>query len=114
MKKEIFTYLTIAGKIALHGEYRNFYLGAVAVRGDGAIVKAYNTKSKVPNPAAHAEFKLCKKIDVGCTVYVARVNRDGRPAMAKPGPSCMQILKNSRVSRVYYTIGPNEFGRIDL
>lgn len=89
---------------------RNFRVGAIAIRGDGAIVKAYNGAPKFPMPEHHAEGRLCRKLDCGAIVYVARVTKDGKWAMSKPCPDCERLLRCYRAKKVYYTIAPNEWG----
>lgn len=113
MNKSIFSYLNIAAKVAKGGERRNFFLGAVGVRSDGAMVYSFNSPTQFPCKAAHAEHRLAKKLDAGSTVYVARVS-NGQFAMSRPCASCMTILRNKRVRRIYYTIAPDEFGVINV
>jgi len=100
---------------AARKDERAYILGALAIRSDGAIVKSRNSPSMLEtNPKVHAEAKLCKKIDKGSIVYVARVNRNGNFAMAKPCKHCMTKLRNKQVKKVYYTISDYEWGVIDL
>lgn len=83
---------------------RAFWLGAVGVRKDGAIVRARNEKTKVPTPCAHAEARLCKKLGKDSPmVIVVRLLRDGNLAMAKPCPNCERALKRHRVKKVFYS-----------
>lgn len=116
MNRKILSYLEIAGKLASSkNDQRHFILSAIAIRSDGAIVKSINSPVPEPNRVVHAEYKVCKKIDAGATVYVARIkNIDGKQvfAMARPCHDCMKLLKSKKVKRVYYTIGSNEFGTI--
>ena len=94
---------------------RAYLLGALAIRKDGAIVKARNSPSRLEtNPEVHAESKICKKLDKGAVVYVSRVNKSGNFAMARPCKHCMRKLRNKQVKKVYYTINNYEWGVIDL
>jgi tRNA(Arg) A34 adenosine deaminase TadA len=108
--------LTVAAKIAagsddLEADHRRQYLiAALSERTDGAIVTSINLTVQVPAPTAHAESRVLRKSDAGCTLYVARVTRDGRWAMSKPCPSCQKIIRSKRVKKVYYTIGEGEYG----
>ena len=107
--------LDLAAALAFGGDRkRNCLLGAVIKRTDGAVVVATNQHTKLPEPSAHAEARVLKKSDWGCTLYVARVLKDGTWAMAKPCKRCQAIIRNRGVRRVYYTIGPNEFGIWDI
>lgn len=95
---------------------RNFRLGAMAVRGDGAIVFARNASAEHPLPEAHAEARIARKIDTSATIWVARILRaDGVTwAMAKPCIPCFYKLRARRVKRIYYTISANHYGCILL
>lgn len=97
-------------------------LAAVAVRSDGAIVRGTNKASRVPTPAGgdavrvqetHAEARVCRKLDAGAIVFVARVNERGW-AMARPCRACMSLLRRRRVEQVYFTRGPGEYGVVDF
>lgn len=86
--------------------------GAVAIRKDGTLVTSKN--GSTPNYAclgSHAEIRLARKLDKGTnTVYVARVLKNGTPNLAKPCHKCENVLRSKRIKKVYYTIGPNEYG----
>lgn len=104
-------YLELATKIALNNRSaKTFLFGVVAERTDGAVVVSTNIRTQFPEPSAHAEYRLLRKCDWGCTMWIARVDREGRWAMAKPCRWCHTLIKNKGVKRVYYTIGPEEYG----
>jgi tRNA(Arg) A34 adenosine deaminase TadA len=103
--------LNIAARLALGGdEKRNYLLSAVVKRSDGALVVSTNALTKEPEPAAHAEARALRKADWGATLYVARVLRQGGWALAKPCGRCQALIRSRGVKKVYYTIGPNEYG----
>lgn len=116
MNNKIFSYFEIAGRLALSkSDNRHYVLGAIAIRNDGAIVKSINSPVPEPTRLMHAEYKVCRKIDAGATVYVARMKCvDGKLvfAMSRPCHDCNKLLKSKKVKKVYYTIGPDEFGTI--
>lgn len=97
-----------------------YALAAVGVRRDGAVVHSSNKAVRTPGPAApriwgtHAELRLCRKLDAGATVFVARILRDGTWANAKPCSLCMNRLRSQRVRRVFYTTGPASYGVLSL
>lgn len=104
-------YLELATRIALANTQAKTYLfGAVALRSDGAIVTSTNIRTQTPEHSAHAEYRLLKKAGRGSTIWVARIDRQGDWAMAKPCPKCQTLIKNKGVERVYYTIAPDEYG----
>ena len=103
-------YLDFAIKIAKGGtEDRNYLIGCVSLREDGAIVTAPNILTKKPEHTAHAEFRALKKSGFGATLWVARVHRSGEWACAKPCIKCQTLIRNKEVKRVYYTVAPNEW-----
>lgn len=104
-------YLDLAIRIAKGGsEDRNYLIGCVSLRTDGAIVVAPNSWTKEPEPKAHAESRCLNKSGLGATLWVARICRDGQLAMAKPCKKCQALIRNKKVKRVYYTISNNEYG----
>lgn len=78
-------------------------LACVARRSDGAIVRSTNGRVLGRSPASHAEARCARKLDVGSEVFVARVLRDGTPAMARPCGDCAGMLRARGVVRVVYT-----------
>ena len=106
-------FFRLAREIAARGEDRRRYrLGAVGIRKDGAIVKSKNIPNKLPEPQAHAEARLAKKLDRGSIVYVVRIDSNGNLASARPCDSCERILKFRGVKKVYYSITNIEYGVI--
>lgn len=107
-------YLNIAARYAAREDERNYQVGALGVRRDGAVVLARNGPLQVldQSQVAHAEHRLCRKLDARATVYVARMNARGDWAMARPCQTCYARLYAKGVRRAYYTISPNEYGHI--
>jgi deoxycytidylate deaminase len=89
-------------------------LGAAGIRSDGVIVVSFNGAPKEPEWTAHSESRLCKKLTPNSVVAVVRVLANGEPAMAKPCPNCERCLQRVGVKKVYYSIGPKEFGVLSL
>lgn len=109
-------YLELACRIAAGAcwQEKHFLLAAVAQREDGAIVTATNIRTQDRIHSAHAEYRALKKAGTGATLWVARIDRYGQWAMAKPCSKCESLIKNKRVKRVYYTISPNEYGVMEF
>ena len=102
-------------KTVKESDKRSYFLGAVGMRRDGVIVSSKNLPARDHVPDHHAETRLIRKMTPGSTVWVARVTRrDGQWAMAKPCPGCEIRLKAAGIKRIVYTIGPNEWGVIDI
>lgn len=115
MRKTPWYYFNIAAERATkRTEERRYYLAALAVRSDGTIVTTTNGKAYGPNPHSHAEKRLMRKVDKGAVVFVCRVGATGEFRLSRPCPNCLYSMKNKDVSRVYYTISPEEYGVIDL
>lgn len=66
----------------------------------------------------HAELDLVISLGYyglrGETVYVARLLRNGKTAMAKPCPLCMAALARCHVKRVVWTMEDGKLGEVAL
>jgi len=95
-----------------HRNKKNFLFGCIAKRSDGVYVRSVNHDiSGEPLPSGHAEARVLRKAGTGSILWVARIAKDNKTwAMAKPCRHCRALIKNRGVKRVYYTIGPNEWG----
>lgn len=103
--------IELAARTAKAGtDDRNFQLGCVAVRKDGAIVVSTNEMTRTPQPSGHAESRALRKAGHGATLYVARVTRNGDLAMAKPCPRCQALIRSFGVVKVHYTIDNESIG----
>lgn len=107
-------YFEMARKIATKGDTngvkRQYRLGAIGIRTDGATVSASNISSRAPHPRAHAEARLTRKLDIGSTVYVVRITRTGELTSARPCGACRQIMLQRGIVRCYYSISEDEYG----
>ena len=87
------------------------YHACIALRKDGVyVVSANSGPIEEPFPAAHAEFRCLVKATIQSTLWVARVARDKKTwAYSKPCKTCTEMIKNKKVNKVYYTVGPNQY-----
>ena len=77
-------------------------VGAVIVKDDNVIAKAYNTKEKNKCSLEHAELSViklaCGKLDnwrlIGTTIYVT----------LEPSPMRASAIKQSRINRIVYLL----------
>lgn len=111
--------LMIAAEAALSSaekiDNRENLLGAVGIRNDGVIVSSRNVSARNISPTHHAETRLLRKLTPDSVVWVARVSKQsGSWALSKPCKKCQASLRNKGVKRIVYTIGPNEWGVMDL
>ena len=94
---------------------RSFCLGAVGLRNDGVIVTAKNIASSNVAPDHHAETRVIRKLTPDSIVWVARVLRStGEWSISRPCSGCQLRMRLAGVKKVIYTIGPNEWGIIQL
>lgn len=100
-------------------DQRNFWLGCIGIRDDGALVSSKNGASNfsatVENyqllPSAHAEGRILRKLGKNGIIYVARVSRKDRSyRMARPCGMCRTQLKSSGVKKAFYTIDNHHYG----
>lgn len=90
---------------------RQYLIGAIAIRVDGAVVSARNISNNRKSQRCHAEARVLRKSGNCATVFVARVSRrDGSIQMAKPCIRCQSELRNRKIKKCYYTISNNEYG----
>lgn len=87
-----------------------FPMGAALVRGNRIIAGASNKKRNSPvidyrNSTFHAEIAVLRKAGSaqGASIYVARIDANARPAMARPCARCQELLDKAGVRRVFYT-----------
>lgn len=95
-------------------DIRTFFLGCVGLRNDGVLVASRNVASRDVALSHHAEARLSRKLTPRSEVWVARIRKNGEWAMARPCSSCQSKLRMAGVSRVVYTLAPDEWGVIDL
>lgn len=116
MNKKILNFFEIAARTATSkDDRRSFFLGAIGIRNDGVMVRSLNSPTENKNRMAHAECKLCRKLDYYAEVYVARVRMDTyKFAMARPCSACYKTLKTKKVKKIFYTINENQYGILNL
>lgn len=95
-------------------DLREHKLGAVGMRSDGVLVRARNGNSPTQIPGNHAEWRLCRKLDMRAEVWVVRVRKSGEYGLARPCRWCMKRLLDSAVRRVYYSVSTSEYGVLTL
>jgi len=103
-------FLTRALELASESEH-NFKHGAVLVKSKKVLSEGMNKYSKIPVPgigsihAEHSALQACNKNKAmikDSTIYIARQASYG-PAMSKPCPRCLILLKHVGIKRVFYT-----------
>lgn len=111
MKAKYLQLATLATQAAFKSaDKKHFLVGAAGIRADGAVVVSGNGPTPGKDRHAHAETRLCQKLDEGATVFVVRVRRDGTLANSRPCDDCKISMFMSGVRKVYYT---NEEGEVE-
>lgn len=111
-------YLNLAKKLAVKGESkdasRQYRFGVVGIRSDGATVTSNNVPNRKPDVCAHAEYRITRKLDMGATVFVVRITRDGTMRHARPCPGCQRAMQLRRVKKCIYSINEHEYGVMEF
>lgn len=122
-------YLELAAREALSSNDKSFRVGSLLVRGSNIIRASKNQGLKThplkklmyPERAykgLHAEVSLLtglRPYDVeNADVYVVRLLKSDRWALAKPCHECESFLRGMNIRRVFYSIEDNEYGCLKL
>lgn len=119
------TFFNVAREISFLSDYRKARLGAVVVEGKHIVSTGHNSNKTNPTqarynsyrrigpeymPRVHAEVSALnsligkKEIDFSrLKVFVYRELKDGTRAMARPCPSCMALMKDLGIRKVFYS-----------
>lgn len=104
---------------ALKSTFR-YRLGAVVVRQGKIVGRGYNERRYHKyagyynwNNTLHAEasaiLRTPSSLLDGSTIYVARVNENGQPLLARPCACCFNLLEYVGIRRVFYSIPCDPF-----
>jgi deoxycytidylate deaminase len=109
-----------AYEASLHADHPTFRLGCVImIKGNRIIAEGANDKYRSHpyvqkhgqwfNHGIHAElaaiFRVKNRENLrGATVYIFRQTKNGDFANARPCPMCYELIKNSGVKRIIYTV----------
>lgn len=103
MKKNHMDFFNICQQMASRSHHSQFRHGSIAVYRRSAIVGRGYNRHKI-----HAEVSAVKSIDKyyryeNLVVYVCRINLQGGFMNSRPCPKCIKFMKDSGVSRVYFS-----------
>jgi deoxycytidylate deaminase len=124
MKRSDRVFFNMARQVSFLSDYHGPHMGCVCVDGHRVVTSGHNAMKTNPMqhrynrfrdfdpkyPArVHAEVSalnslIGKEVDFSkLTLYVYREHKDGSPAMARPCKSCMALIKNLGIKKVFYT-----------
>jgi len=106
--------IRLAKKIAVKDDCRQYRFGVVGVRKGGTIVTSRNIPTRHPDPRAHAEARVVRKLNKGSIIYVVRIDRKNRLTTARPCEKCQRAMRSRGVKRCFYSISETEFGVLEL
>ena len=117
-------YFAAAKAVSELSDHKHYKIGAVVVMNHRIISSASNSNSKTHplqkkynkyrftddgDHKQHAELAalvplIRDGIDLSnAAIYVYRVHKNGTLAMSRPCPSCMQLIKDVGIKRIFYT-----------
>jgi deoxycytidylate deaminase len=108
------SYLNLAKNLAMSSKCRMKH-GAVVVSGGSIISLGINSMKNNPafiseehvfDASIHAEVDALRKIKnsvKGGTIYVARVNRQGKPMISRPCDRCYDVIVEMGIGKIVYT-----------
>ena len=114
-------YLKLAEVMAEYSDYKRIHIGSCIVKKHSVIStgcnkdkthpiqlkynKSLSFKKKRDNIHAEIDALIKAQFDTeNATMYVARRGRDNLYHMSKPCPACMEVIKESGIKRIVYTI----------
>lgn len=99
-------YLDLAAQVAvIKDDSRTYRHGGVGLRRDGVLVAASNGSPQFPEPLAHCEARLCRKLGKHGVVFLVRVLADGSWGNTFPCSKCQILLMNKKVKVGYFSTG---------
>lgn len=122
-------YFKAAKAMAEMSNFKQHHIGAVAVCGHKIISSGYNSNKTNPiqkrlnihrfdvdtNHTVHAELAcllpLINRKDINfsdVSLYIYREYKNGSPALSKPCPSCMALIRQLGIKKLYYS-GDNSY-----
>jgi len=105
-------FFELAKKLSYKSDYPPHKLGAVVVRRNAILGIGFNKtkthpKAKTRFKTIHAEMAAILNTQTedltGCSIYVYRETKDGKPALAKPCEYCLELIRQVGIKHIYYS-----------
>lgn len=127
-------YFKAAKAVSELSDFNKVHIGAVAVCNHRIISSACNSLKTNPLQKRYNKYRFTADegkhtlhAEVACllplisqdidfnrvSLYIYRQHKNGNPALAKPCPSCMALIRDLGIKNIYYT-GNNSFVQEDL
>ena len=115
-------HMELAVRAAHNGQHRQHQMGAILTHSGRIISIGMNSHKSHPKmgrvKTLHAEVSCLIGVRYqdlkGSTMYVARVNKNGKVGMAKPCSICQAVLAEYNVLRIYYTNSAGQIEKMEL
>lgn len=90
--------------------------GALIIKGGSVLSVGINVNKNNPtfvgeatkNWSVHAEVAAIRALKdenlKNAIIYIARINKHGKPMMSKPCEKCAAVIKKAGISKIVYTI----------
>ena len=125
LSKKDRAFFNIAKEMSKLSDWPKEHLGCVITCGSKIISSGYNEKKTSPLQkelhairftedtahSNHSEVNALKPLihrkDINfkyCSVYVYREHKNGNLALSRPCKSCMKLIKDLGIKKIYYTI----------
>ena len=118
-------YFDLAKNASKFSDFPKYHIGAILVYKNRVISVGWNVRKENPLQKKYNEYRgfnvdtaknclhaemMCivkaKKLDVDwskVSIFVYREFKNGKLALAKPCPACMQAIKDIGIKNIYYT-----------
>ena len=108
MKRSDRVFFNMARQVSFLSDYHGPHMGCVCVDGHRVVTSGHNAMKTNPMQHRYNRFrdfdpKYPARVHAEVTLYVYREHKDGSPAMARPCKSCMALIKNLGIKKVFYT-----------
>lgn len=116
-------FLNLAIKLAISNEYYpKWPMASVLVKGGSVQAVGFNKLKNSPlilsldspcvGVSTHAELSALKRVKdpKGMTLYLARINKNLSPVLAKPCTNCQKMLRSVQIKQVIFSIDSDTYG----
>ena len=104
-------FFELCKKVSQNSDHQDHRHGSCITRGNKLISVGCNKKRTHPKSLhrfkhLHAEVSAivnAKQDLEGCSIYIYRQIKDGTPSLSRPCDSCMMLIKEVGIKKIYYS-----------